>query len=73
LAEQLDQLLIALRISEHEGRVKLSLVNVEALLCEARREYELAALEKGVQIRVVSTRSWIKSDILLLGACSAIL
>ncbi|WP_024519166.1 HAMP domain-containing sensor histidine kinase [Bradyrhizobium sp. Tv2a-2] len=65
---QLDQLLSALRISEHGGRIQLAPVNLESLLREARREHELAALEKGLQIRVVSTHSWISSDTLLLSA-----
>jgi two-component system, OmpR family, phosphate regulon sensor histidine kinase PhoR len=65
---QLDQLLSALRVSEHGAQVQLSPVDLEALLRQVRREHELAALEKGLQIRVVSTHSWISSDILLLGA-----
>jgi signal transduction histidine kinase len=68
LTSQLDQLLSALRITEHGGQVQLSPVNLELLLRETRREHELAALEKGLQIRVVSTRSWISSDAFLLGA-----
>ncbi len=68
LAGQLDQLLSALRIGEHDGHVKLSPVALEALLRGVRRDYELAALDKGLQIRMVSTRSWIRSDVLLLGS-----
>ncbi|VIO72956.1 Sensor protein SrrB [Bradyrhizobium ivorense] len=68
LGEQLDQLLIALRLSERGGHVKLSAVNLETSLRQVRREHEAAAQEKGLQIRVVSTRTWIKSDVLLLGA-----
>lgn len=68
LTGQLDQLLSALRVREHGRHVQLSPVNLEALMQEARREYELAALQKGLKIRVVPTRSWIVSDALLLGA-----
>jgi two-component system, OmpR family, phosphate regulon sensor histidine kinase PhoR len=68
LTGQLDQLLSALRISEHGGHGQLAPVSLEALLRDARREHELAALERGLKIRVMSTRSWILSDALLLGA-----
>jgi two-component system, OmpR family, phosphate regulon sensor histidine kinase PhoR len=68
LTGQLDQLLSALRIRENGRHVQLSPVNLESLLREARREHELAALEKGLQIRVVATRSWVMSDAFLLSA-----
>jgi two-component system, OmpR family, phosphate regulon sensor histidine kinase PhoR len=70
LRAQLDQLLNALRISgQGQGsRVQLYPVNLEILLQEVQREYKLAAQQKGVQIRVVPTRSWIVSDAFILGA-----
>ncbi|MBR1159676.1 sensor histidine kinase [Bradyrhizobium elkanii] len=68
LAGQLDQLLSALRISERDGHVELSPINLETLLREVEREHELAAMLKGLHMRVVSTRSWVRSDAFLLGS-----
>ena len=68
LTAKFDQLLSAVRVREHSSHVQLYPLALEALLQEARQEHEFAALQKGLQIRVVSTRSWIESDALLLGA-----
>jgi two-component system phosphate regulon sensor histidine kinase PhoR len=68
LIRQLDQLLDALRVGEHGRRIQLLPVNLGALLQNARREHEAAALQKRIQIRVVPTRSSIISDALLLEA-----
>ncbi|WP_456635897.1 sensor histidine kinase [Bradyrhizobium sp. USDA 10063] len=68
LTEQLDQLLDALRLHEHGKRVQMVPVDVGTLLREVYRENEWAALQKGVQIRLVPTTSSIVSDAVLLGA-----
>jgi two-component system, OmpR family, phosphate regulon sensor histidine kinase PhoR len=68
MTRQLDQLLEALRVGEHGKYIRLSPVNLGALLDDAHREHEAAALEKGVQIRRVPAQHWVMSDALLLGA-----
>lgn len=68
LAEQLDQLLDALRLHEHGRRVQMVPVDLGTLLREVYQENEWAALRKGVQIRLVPTTSSIMSDAVLLGA-----
>jgi two-component system, OmpR family, phosphate regulon sensor histidine kinase PhoR len=68
MTKQLDQLLEALRLGEHAKHIHLSPVNVGALLDDVLRQHKAAALEQGVQIRRVSTQSWVMSDTLLLGA-----
>jgi two-component system phosphate regulon sensor histidine kinase PhoR len=65
---QLDQLLSALRVREHDKHIELAPVSIDALLREVHREHELDALQRRLQIRVVRSRSWIMSDALLLGA-----
>jgi two-component system, OmpR family, phosphate regulon sensor histidine kinase PhoR len=68
LTEQLDQLLDALRVHEHAKRVQMVPVDLGTLLREVYQESESAALQKGVQIRLVPTTSSIMSDAVLLGA-----
>jgi two-component system, OmpR family, phosphate regulon sensor histidine kinase PhoR len=68
LTKQLDQLLEALRVGKHRKPIQLSHVNLGTLLQDVRREHEAAALQKGIQFRLVPTRSCIISDALLLGA-----
>jgi two-component system phosphate regulon sensor histidine kinase PhoR len=68
LTAQLDQLLSALRVRERGRRVELAPVGLEPAMRQVRREYEVTALQKGVQIGVVPCRSWIMSDALLLSA-----
>jgi two-component system phosphate regulon sensor histidine kinase PhoR len=67
MTEQLDQLLDALRVGEHGKHIQISLVNLGALLRDVHRERTTAALQKGIQIRLVETHSWVKSNELLLG------
>jgi signal transduction histidine kinase len=64
---QLDELLAALRLYEEAKGVKLTPVRLGALLQQACHENEVAALTKGVSIRVVPTSATIESDALLLG------
>jgi two-component system, OmpR family, phosphate regulon sensor histidine kinase PhoR len=68
LTEQLDQLLDALRLHEHSRGVQIVPVELGTLLREVYEESEWAALQKGVQIRLVPTTSSIMSDTVLLGA-----
>jgi two-component system phosphate regulon sensor histidine kinase PhoR len=67
LKNQLDQILAALRLCEPWG-VKLTPVQVGPLLREVCSENEIAALGKGIRLRVVSTSAVIQSDALLLSA-----
>ena len=55
LRDQLDQLLAALRLRDHAEGVKLTPVPVEPLFREVCHENEIAALRKGVRIRMVET------------------
>src|SRR5258706_6076108 len=68
LAQQLDQLLNALRLRDHAKRIQLSPVGLGSLLREACRENQWTALQKGLQIRLVPTASWVMSDAFLLRA-----
>jgi two-component system, OmpR family, phosphate regulon sensor histidine kinase PhoR len=68
MTKQFNQMLEALRVDEHSEYIRLSPVNLGDLLDDAHREHRAAALEKGIQIRQVSTQSWVMSDALLLGA-----
>jgi two-component system phosphate regulon sensor histidine kinase PhoR len=67
LRNQLDQLLAALRLREPE-RVKLTPVRVGPLFRQACSENEVAALRKGIRLRMVPTSASIESDALLLSA-----
>jgi two-component system phosphate regulon sensor histidine kinase PhoR len=71
MTAQLDQLLSALRVRERGRHVELTPVSLESMLRQVGREYEVVALRKGVQIRVVPSRSRIISDALLLSATLA--
>jgi len=53
LRDQLDQLLAALRLREHAEGVKLTPVSVGPLFREVFHESEIAALRKGVRLRMV--------------------
>lgn len=68
LTKQLTQLTTALRFREHSANLNLVPVRVEQVLRQAYYENEEAALKKGITLRMVSTDTVIKSDILLLGA-----
>jgi signal transduction histidine kinase len=68
LTDQLDQLLAAVRLRDHAEGVKLTPVPVGPLFREACHENEIAALRKGVRIRMVETTATIHSNALLLGA-----
>ena len=67
LTDQLDELVAALQLREHDKRVKLTRVRVGPLLRQATYENEVAALAKGVSVRTVPTSATIESDALLLG------
>jgi len=67
LTEQLDQLIGALRLSQHAKEMKLSPVRLEPLLRKACNDNQEAALKKGIEIRTASTSASIISDALLLG------
>ena len=67
LTKQFDQLLTALRLCEHAKHLTLTPIHVGALLRQASREEEEAALRKGISIRVVPTNASVLSDALLLG------
>jgi K+-sensing histidine kinase KdpD len=68
LTKQLTQLTTALRFREHSANLNLVPVRVEQVLRQAYCENEEAALKKGITLRMVSTDTVIKSDILLIGA-----
>nr|QIO32425.1 HAMP domain-containing histidine kinase [Bradyrhizobium sp. 1(2017)] len=68
LRYQLDQLLGALRLRERAGSIQPSPIALGPLLQKVWLESECAALQKGVQIRLVHTTAWIISDVFLLGA-----
>jgi two-component system phosphate regulon sensor histidine kinase PhoR len=68
LAEQLSQLLIALRMRLHAKEFRLRPVPVEQLLTQACQENDNAARQKGISLRMVSSKALIMSDSLLLGA-----
>jgi two-component system, OmpR family, phosphate regulon sensor histidine kinase PhoR len=67
LTDQLNQLLLALRLRDRANEVELTSVPVEPLLREACSENEDAALKKGIELRMVSTSASIQSDKVLLG------
>ena len=66
LREELDQLLAALHLREQGDAIKRMSVPVETLLRQVRRENEIAALQKGVSVRIVETSTTIRSNALLL-------
>ena len=66
LRDHLDQLLAALRLREHTEGVKLVPVRVGSLFRQACHENEIAALRKGVTVRIVQTTATIHSNALLL-------
>jgi two-component system, OmpR family, phosphate regulon sensor histidine kinase PhoR len=68
LAEQLDQLLDALRLRVHANGAQKAPVELGMILHEIYKENEWAALQKGVQLRMVPTTSSVISDSVLLGA-----
>lgn len=67
LKEQLDQLITALRFREHAKKARLTPVRVDSLLLQAYRKNAIAALNKGISVRAVMSRSLIMTDELLLG------
>ena len=67
LRDQLDQLLAALRLRDHAEGVKLTPVPVGPLFREVCHESKIAALRKGVRVRMVQTTATIHSNALLLG------
>jgi two-component system, OmpR family, phosphate regulon sensor histidine kinase PhoR len=68
LSGQLNQLLGAVRLSEHSKEVKLSPVALEPLLQQACYENEESALQKGIDIRVCPTGASVMSNALLLNS-----
>jgi len=68
LKEQLEQILVALRVQESTRRLDLMPVRVHQILRQAWRENEQAALSRGISIHMVSSDATILSDRLLLGA-----
>jgi two-component system phosphate regulon sensor histidine kinase PhoR len=66
LKDQLDQLLSVLWLREHGNEVRLNPVQVGPLLRQACDENEDAALQRGIDLRMVSTSASIQSDTLLL-------
>jgi signal transduction histidine kinase len=68
LSDQLDELVAALQLREHAKGVKLTPVLVEPLLRRVASESQVAALIKGISVRMVPTSATIESDGLLLGA-----
>jgi two-component system, OmpR family, phosphate regulon sensor histidine kinase PhoR len=68
LKEQLEQILTALRVEESTRRRELEPVHVHRVLRQVCRESELAALGRGIRMRMVSSDAMILSDSLLLGA-----
>jgi two-component system, OmpR family, phosphate regulon sensor histidine kinase PhoR len=67
LTQQLDQLIGALRLRGHATAMTLSAIRLVPLLRQACYENEEAALQKGIEIRIVSTSASVVSDVLLLG------
>lgn len=68
LREQLEQLLIALRVRERTKQPELKPVSIDQVLRQVCRENEHAAWSKGISIHQVSTDALVLSDSLLLGA-----
>jgi two-component system, OmpR family, phosphate regulon sensor histidine kinase PhoR len=66
LVTQLDQLLDALRLYEHLRCAEVSQVALEPLFSQLRNESEESALEKGIAIRVCSTKASVMSNAVLL-------
>src|SRR5260370_30218796 len=67
LRDQLDQLLAALRLRDHAEGVRLTPVPVGPLFREVCHDSEIAALRKGVRVRMVETTATVHSNALLLG------
>lgn len=68
LNEQLSQLLMALRMRLHATKFELSPVCIEQLLKQVCLENDNAAQRKGISLRMVSSKTLVMSDSLLLGA-----
>ena len=68
LKEQLNQLLMAVRVRECAQRLELRPVGIRQVLRQACRENEHLALSKGIAIRTVSSSVSVLSNGLLLGA-----
>ncbi|MBR0816628.1 sensor histidine kinase KdpD [Bradyrhizobium liaoningense] len=68
LKRQLDQLIGAVRLHQRADHMQLAPVSLEPLLQQVSRDNESFATEKGIQIRVVPSRSLVMSDAFLLGA-----
>jgi two-component system phosphate regulon sensor histidine kinase PhoR len=66
LNRQLDQLLGAVRLSEHSKEAKLSPVTLEPLFRQACHENEESALQRGIAISVCPTGASVMSNALLL-------
>jgi len=66
LNRQLDQLLGAVRLSEHSKEAKLSPVALEPLFRQACHENAESALQKGIDIRVCPTGASVMSNAVLL-------
>ncbi|MET4255107.1 two-component system phosphate regulon sensor histidine kinase PhoR [Bradyrhizobium sp. S3.12.5] len=66
--EQLEQIQIALQVHDRARLLELKPVCVHEVLRRACREYEHAALSKGICMHVVASNDLIISDALLLGA-----
>ena len=66
LRDQLDELILALRLREHVGEVELTPVHVGTLFRQACRENGTDALRKAVSLRIAQTTATIDSNALLL-------
>lgn len=66
LTEQLDRLVGALRLYEHTQKMEISSVSLAPLFWRIANENESTAREKGIDIRVSSTRGVVMSNPLLL-------
>jgi two-component system phosphate regulon sensor histidine kinase PhoR len=66
LKDQLDELIVALRLREHVGEVELTPVHLGPLFQQACRENGTEALRKAVSLRIAQTTATIHSNALLL-------
>jgi len=67
LTEQFNCLVDAFHLAEHENSAKVSSVGLGPLFWRLRHENEDAALQRGIDLRVISTNTCVASNPVLLG------
>ena len=68
MAEQLRELVSAVRVHQQTGRVELAPVHVGALFAELGQDVAELAFERGVELRIIPTRAVIESDPVLMSS-----